>query len=399
MSGTVRRVELKDRTVLLVGTAHISQESISEVTELIRTELPGRVCVEIDENRWRSMNEGAGWERLDIGKILREGKGFFLMANLALSGFQRRMGSGIGVKPGEEMLAAVRTAESLGIPHSFCDRDVQTTLKRAWAKSGLWNRSKLLASLVGSSFSNDRLTGEEIERLKARSELEQMMEELADYLPSVKTVLIDERDRYLATKIWEAEEPLVAAIVGAGHLDGLESWLRRFDLEARDAAGRPLRQDVSDIDFVPQPSPLSKAAGWIVPALIVGLIALGFFRSGSQASFALVVRWIVLNGSLAALGSALCLAHPLTIAASFVAAPLATLNPFVGVGLFAGLAEALLRKPTVRDLEALPEDITSFRGFYRNRVTHILLIFLLSSLGGMIGNFIALPLLASGALG
>jgi pheromone shutdown-related protein TraB len=394
MSGTARRVELKHRTVILAGTAHISQESIEEVTSLIESEKPGRTCVEIDAARWRSMNEGGNWDKLDIGKVLKEGRGFFLMANLALSGFQRRMGSGIGVKPGEEMLAAVRTSESLGIPYSFCDRDIQITLKRAWAKSGLWNRSKLLASLVSSSFSNEKLTEEEIEKLKERSELEQMMGELADFLPSVKTVLIDERDRYLASRIYETTEETVVAVVGAGHLNGIEEWLHKLDSspDARKAC------DVSDIDVVPPPSIIAKAAGWLIPAAIIGLIILGFFRSGTQASLAMILRWILLNGSLAALGSALCLAHPLTILLSFVSAPLATLNPLVGVGLFAGLAEAFLRKPTVRDLESLTEDISTIKGFYRNRVTHILLIFFLSSFGGMIGNFIALPLLASGAL-
>lgn len=406
MSKTVRRVQLGDRAVLLVGTAHISPESIDEVRSLIASERPLRVCVEIDEGRWKSMSEGQDWASLDIGKVLREGKGFLLMANLALSGFQRRMGSEVGVKPGEEMLAAVRAAEELGLPYAFCDREVQLTLKRAWGKSNLWNRSKLIASLASSAFTNEKLSEAEIEKLKERSELEEMMGELADFLPSVKEVLIDERDRYLAAKIFleakrpdaapeggEAEgRPAALAVVGAGHLSGIEDWLLR--LESGKAS-----PELSELETLPPPSAWGKAAGWAIPALIVGLIVLGFFRSGVQASLALLLRWILLNGSLAALGSALCLAHPLTIALSFVAAPLATLNPFVGVGLFAGLAEAFLRKPRVADFQGLAEDATSLKGFYRNRVTHVLLVFFLSSFGGMAGNFIALPLLASGAFG
>jgi len=391
MSQTVRRVALKGRIVILAGTAHISQESIDEVRALVATERPGRVCVEIDEGRWRSMAEGRSWESLDIGKVLKEGRGFLLLANLALAGFQRRMGSQVGVKPGEEMIAAVRAAEEAGIPYSFCDREVQTTLKRAWARSGLWNRSKLLAALVESAFSNEKLSEEEIEKLKERNELEEMMAELARFLPSVKEVLIDERDRFLACRIFDAKEDLVLAVVGAGHVDGIEAWLARLD-------SGEVSSFTADIETVPPPSALSKAAGWLVPAAIVGLIALGFFTSGTQASLALLLRWVLLNGSLAALGSALCMAHPLTIALSFVAAPVATLNPLVGVGLFAGLAEAFFRKPTVADFERLAEDVSSLRGFYRNRVTHILLVFFASSIGGAIGNFIALPFLASGAL-
>ncbi|MCX7026570.1 MAG: TraB/GumN family protein [Spirochaetes bacterium] len=392
MSNTVRSIELKGRSVTLVGTAHISLESVGEVSELIEREKPGRVCVEIDANRYQSMTQGSHWESLDLGKVLREGKGFFLLANLTLSGFQKRMGEGIGAKPGEEMLAAVRAAEAGGIPWSFCDRDIQVTLKRAWARSNFWNKTKLLSSLVGSAFSNEKLTEEEIEKLKEQNELEQMMAELADYLPSVKEVLIDERDRYLASKIFEAKEEKIVAVVGAGHMEGIDRWLGKLDRGE-------ISPNVADIDNVPPTSRWTKAAAWLIPVLIVALIALGFLRSGSQASLALILRWILLNGSLAAIGSALCLAHPLTILVSFLMAPVATLNPFVGIGLFAGIAEAYLRKPRVQDFERLTEDIASIKGFYRNRVTHILLIFFLSSIGGMIGNFIALPLLASGAIG
>jgi pheromone shutdown-related protein TraB len=391
MSQNIRKVELKDRTIILAGTVHISSESAEEVRRLIAEEGPGRVCIEIDEGRWRSMSQGTGWESLDIGKVLKEGRGFLLMANLALSGFQRRMGAGSGSRVGEEMLAAVAAAEAAGIPYSLCDREVQVTLKRAWSRSGLWNKSKLIASLLDSAFAGEELSPEEIEKLKEKSELDEMMSELAAYLPSVKKVLIDERDRFLASRIYREKEGLIVAVVGAGHLDGIESWLRRLD-------SGEVSADTSDIESAPPPSKAAKVVGWSIPAILVGLIALGFFRSGSAVTLELVLRWILLNGSLAALGSALCLAHPLTILLSFVSAPIASLNPFVGVGLFAGLAEAFLRKPRVSDLETLAQDVASLKGFYRNRVTKILLIFFLSSIGGMIGNFIALPFLASGAL-
>lgn len=392
MSNTIQKIELKDRSITLVGTAHISRESVEEASSIIENEKPGRVCVEIDASRYQAMTQGSHWERLDIGKVLKEGKGFFLLANLTLSGFQKRMGGAIGAKPGEEMLAAVRAAEAAGIPWSCCDRDVQITLKRAWARSNLWNKAKLLASLISSAFSNEKLSKEEIEQLKHKTEIEQMMNELADYLPSVKDVLIEERDRYIASKIFASEEKTIVAVVGAAHMPGIERWLRALD------AGEA-NPDIAELDKAPPPSRAARAAGWLIPALILALIAIGFLRSGSQASLDMILKWVLLNGSLAALGSALCLAHPGTIAVSFLMAPVATLNPLVGIGLFAGIAEAYLRKPTVKDFESLAEDITSVKGFYRNRVTHILLVFFLSSLGGMIGNFIALPFLASGAIG
>jgi pheromone shutdown-related protein TraB len=236
------------------------------------------------------------------------------------------------------------------------------------------------------------LSEEDLEKLKESSELEQMMNELANYMPSVKEVLIDERDRYLATKIFLTTEQKVVAVVGAGHMNGIEAWLGKLSRGEIEA-------DVSDIESLPKKGWFAKSAGWLIPVLIVALIAIGFFRSGSQASLAMIERWVLLNGSLSALGSLLCMAHPVTILASFLLAPLATLNPLLAIGLFAAIIEAFFRKPTVRDAETLADDVTSLKGFYKNRITHILLVFFFSSLGGMIGNFIALPLLASRAIG
>lgn len=391
MPQTIRTIALGARTIILVGTAHISRESIDEAIQTIRAEQPGRVCVEIDMGRYQSITQESRWENLDIIKVLKEGKGFLLLANLALAGFQKRLGAELGTRPGEEMLAAIKTAEELGIPWSPIDREVQLTLKRAWACSNFWNKSKLLASLIESAFSREKVSEEDLKNLKERNELEQMMNELAEFLPSVKEVLIDERDRYLATKIFQTAEEKVVAVVGAGHMAGIEAWLEK--LARGDAPA-----DVSDIEQMPAPGWLARSAGWLIPLIIVLLIAIGFFRSGSQASLAMIARWIMLNGSLAALGSLVCMAHPLTILGSFVLAPVATLNPLLGIGLFAAAIEAHFRKPTVRDAETLADDVTSLRGFYRNRITHIMLIFFLSSIGGMIGNFIALPFLASNAM-
>ncbi|OHD24674.1 MAG: conjugal transfer protein TraB [Spirochaetes bacterium GWB1_59_5] len=391
MSDTVKVLELSGRRIVLVGTAHVSKESVDEVAAVIATESPDALCVELDEGRWRAMNSPDVWEKTDIVKVIKEGQAFLLLANLALSSFQRRMGADSGVKPGAEMVAAIKAAEAAGIPYSFCDRDVKTTLRRAWGKSNFWNKSKLVAQLIAAAFSNEKPDSAEIERLKVRSELDEMMGELAAYLPSVKEVLIDERDRYLASKIWATPGDKLVAVIGAGHGSGVEAWLGRL-------AGGGSTTDVSDIDRVPPPGLLARSAGWLVPALIVGFIVAGFFTSGAEASLQMLLRWVALNGTLAAVGSLLCLAHPLTILVSFAAAPVATLNPLVAVGFFSGIVEAWLRKPRVSDFQTLSADVSTVRGFYKNKVTHILLVFFLSSFGGALGNFIALPFLAGGAL-
>ena len=381
-------ITLRGREFILVGTAHVSSESIAEVEQVIRETDPDRVCVELDGGRYAAMTQQDNWEKLNIAKVLKEGKGFLLMANMVLSSFQKRLGEGMGVKPGEEMKVAVETATELGIPFSLCDREVQTTLRRAWGRCNFWNKNKLLGALISSAFSTEKMEAQEIENLKNKNELEGMMTELADYLPPVKETLIDERDQYLAAKIWISEGSRIVAVIGAGHLGGVQAHLEKIAEEKESS-------EVSEFETIPPPSRFSKAAPWIIPGLIVALIAAGFIRSGANVSGIMLLRWMLWNGSLAALGTLIALGHPLSILVSFFGAPIATINPFVGVGLFSGITEATVRKPRVSDMERLSEDITSLRGLYRNRVSRALLVFFLSSIGGAIGNFISIPYLTS----
>jgi pheromone shutdown-related protein TraB len=382
-----------NREIVLIGTAHVSRESIEEVSRIIREEQPELVCVELDQGRYNAMTGKDNWEQLNVSRVFKEGKGFLLIANLVLSGFQRRMGDELGVKPGEEMKTAVRAAEELGIPCRFCDREVQITLRRAWARCGLWNKCKLLSSLIAGAFSTEKLSEAEIENLKKASELDGMMAELAKYLPPVKSTLIDERDRYLAARIWQAVGERAAgglraaAVVGAGHLQGIKIQLEKI------AAGE-CSSDVEDLNVIPERSFLSKSAGWIIPLIIAALIAAGFLLSGGKAGFTGLLRWVLLNGSLAALGTVIALGHPLSVLVSFIGAPIATINPFIGVGFFSGIVEATLRKPRVEDAQNITADISSLRGLYRNRISRALLVFFFSSLGGVIGNFISIPSLA-----
>ncbi|MCL2243325.1 MAG: TraB/GumN family protein [Treponema sp.] len=383
--------------IKLVGTAHVSRESIDEVKRIICDEKPDMVCVELDHGRYNSIVQNDQWEKLDLTKVFKDGKGFLLIANLALASFQRRLGNELGVKPGEEMKIAIETAKDLGIPYSLCDREVQTTLRRAWGKSGLWSKSKLLASLLASAFTTEKLTSQEIETLKQRSELDGMMSELAQYLPSVKETLIDERDRYLAARIWvsisdirgtsPSENKKIVAVIGAGHMQGIKTNLDKLESGAQTS-------DVSELDKIPPPGFLSRAAGFIIPAAIIALIAVGFIGKGTDIGFTMILRWVLWNGSLAALGSLIALAHPLAILVSFLGAPIATLNPLIGVGLFSGLVQIAFLKPRVSDVQDLAGDTTSLKGIYRNRITKALLVFFLSSLGGAIGNFISFPAIA-----
>ncbi|SIQ28508.1 pheromone shutdown-related protein TraB [Alkalispirochaeta americana] len=374
------------REYWLLGTAHISRDSVVAVEETIRQVGIDHVVVEIDHQRYQSVTQKRDWSQLDIFQILRTGQAFLLLSNLVLASFQRRMGAGTGVTPGEEMIAAVKASSAEGIGSTFGDRPVTATLRRAWAKTGFWGRNKLLASMIAAAFSREKVSEEDLAKLREQNELESMLQELSDYLPQVKEVLIDERDRYLARSIYDAPGRRVLAVVGAGHVPGIARTLEQL------RAGT-VQVNKAELEEIPPPGAFRRALPYAVPAVVGSLILWGFFRGGLEGGLQSLGRWILVNGTLSAVGAAAALAHPLTILLAFAAAPITSMNPTVGVGLVTGLVEAFLRKPRVADFERLNDDIVSVRGFYRNRLTRILLVFLLSSVGSSIGTFIALPLL------
>ena len=389
MNDNVTRITLGERKFILLGTAHISKESVQDVRDTIENENPDRVCVEIDASRYKSLTQSDAWKNLNITQVLRQGKAFLLMANLVLASFQKRLGLDLGIKPGAEMIEAVNTAERLDIPFSLCDREIQVTLKRAWSKSGFFAKMKMLAVMLASIFTSQKLSEEEIEKLKKKNVLESALEEISQFLPSIKEVLIDERDIYIATRVYQSEGQKVVAVVGAGHVPGMVTRLRELHEGTVD-------EDISELDSVPPKNPVLKKLPWIVPVAIIGAIVAGFIVRGSEVTLPHIYRWIMINGTLSALGALLALAHPLTIVLAFIAAPFTSLVPVIGVGILTGILEGTLRKPRVRDFENLHEDIASFRGFYKNRFTHVLIVFMLSNIGSSVGTFIGgIPLFTS----
>lgn len=386
MSDTVTRLTYGDKEYILVGTAHVSSASIDEVRAVIQAEQPDRVAVELDQGRYQTLSQPDHWEKLDIFKVIRSGKGFLLLANLALSSFQKKMGENLDVKPGQEMLAALQEAEAQNKPFSLIDREIQVTLNRAWKKSSFWGKNKLLAALLGSVLGDEKVEEKDIENLKNRNELDSMMDGLAKELPTVKKVLIDERDQYLATSLFQAEGKKIVAVVGAGHVPGMTRWLA--DLHENRAT-----VDLAEISQVPPPSWWSKVWPWLIPGVIVALFVAGFFLKGPEAFLGMLGTWAIATGGAAALGTVLAGGHLLTVLVAALLAPVTTLHPLLGIGMFTGLAEVFFRKPRVSDLEGLSHDITSVKGFYRNRVTRALLVFFFSSLGASVAVYLNLPLL------
>lgn len=382
MSSTKKVLELNGRKIILIGTAHVSKESVEEVKAEIQNEKPDCVSIELDERRYNAMMDPDSWRNLDIIKVLKNHEGFLMLANLVLGSFQRRMGQNVGVKPGDEMMAAINCAKENNIPFTLVDRPIQVTLRRAWAKNSFIGKCKLLAAMLASAFDNEEISQEQIENLKKENEMDSMMNELSEYLPTVKEVLIDERDRYLASHIWNSTGNKIVAVLGAGHLPGVEAYLTKIANENAVTA-------TLDIETAPSGSAFGKIIAWAIPLIIVGLIAYGFIAHGKDVGSDMVFKWIMWNGSLAAVGSLLALANPITIITAFVTAPLTSLCPFIGVGIVTGIVQAVVCKPKVKDIEKLQDDVGHFTGWYKNRILRIFLIFILSSLGSTIGTFIA----------
>ncbi len=218
--------------------------------------------------------------------------------------------------------------------------------------------------------------------------MDSMMRELSEFLPTVKEVLIDERDRFLAAKIWECKAgdgntaQKITAVLGAGHLPGVQAHLEKI------ACGEE-NTDTQQISFVPKKTLCAKIAGWIIPVLIVALIVAGFYFGGKRLGTKMLGSWVAWNSILAAAGTILAAGHPVTVLVAFVGAPFTSLCPFIGIGFLTGIVQAFVKKPKVKDVETLSDDATSLKGFYSNRITRVLLVFLLSSVGSSIGTFVA----------
>ncbi len=374
----LHRLRVNGREIILVGTAHISRASVEMVTHTIETEKPHSVCVELDEQRYQHLTEKNRWENLNIIQVIKQGQIPFLMANLALSSFQKRMGLQTGVKPGEELAAAAQKATEQNIHLALVDRSIRITLLRAWRKTGFMRKMHLVSTMFVGLFEKHELDEEELSRIRQTDTLSAMLEEMAEVLPQAKITLVDERDRWMAHHISVAPGDKVVAVVGAAHVPGI---IRHLESNA------PI--DIGGLETIPEKPALSRAIPWIIPIIVAALFIGGFFFSDRSQLYEAAAAWILANGILSAIGAALAFGHPLTIISAFVAAPLTSLNPTIGAGFVTALVQAYCSAPTVADMENVADDIVNIRGWWHNRVTRIILVFFFSSLGSTIGTFVA----------
>ena len=369
----------------LLGTAHVSRASVAAVRSLIESGDFDAIAVELCDTRFRAMRDREAWRNLDLLKIIREGKAGMVAANLALSAYQRRLAEQFGIEPGAEMKAAADLAEQRGKPLWLIDREISTTLKRAYRSVRLRDRLGIFSGLVASLFERGDVAEEEIERLKQGDMLQSAFSEFAEQSEPLYRSLIAERDTFMAARLREesGKQPLrrVLAVVGAGHLAGIER-----ELAGQTAAPQSV---LGMLNSVP---PAAQWPKWIGIGLLVAIFAAityAFYARGVDFGTLALRDWILFTGAGAALGALAGGGHILSVLTALVVAPLKPFRPFVPVGAVAAAVEMALRRPRVADFEALRDDVIDWHGWWRNRVSRTLLVFMFSNFGMMIGEWMA----------
>jgi len=382
-------IEKIDENLTLVGTAHISQKSVDEVTKAIETVHPEVVAVELCQRRYDSITKKDQWENTPVTSLIKSNNAYYLLAQTFLSSIQRKLGKDHGVDPGSEMIEAMNQAKEYDLNVELVDRDIAVTLKRAWKKMGFIEKFRVfwefLKSMVG--FEEDELEDLDIDELMDQDLISTMMEEFGKIAPSVTQVLIHERDQYIAEKINRVRKQgkTVVAVVGAGHIQGIKKHLTNPSFSA----------DINELEQVPKKRfSVLKLVGYLIPVLFIALIAYGFYTGGPVQSLRMFAYWFLINGIFSSLGTLIARGHPFSILTAFVAAPITSLNPAIAAGWVAGYVEAKLRTPVIKDFQQL-SNLENLGDFWKNRVVRLLLVVALANVGSMIGTVIAFPYIAS----
>jgi len=379
----VREINKDGKEIILVGTAHISRKSEELVKETIEKYNPEIIGVELDYARLKQLRSGEKWRETNVVQVIKTGQTYLFLINLLLSNLQKKIGKTIGIKTGSDMISAVEEAETRKIRIALLDRDIRITMKRAVAKATLIEKLKLFYSMSLMIFGakKEKIDEARIEQMKKKDVMTELMEEFSRELPSLKEVLVDERDLYIADRIQRCPAKKIVAVVGAGHLDGIEKNI----IEGRKAVG---------LDVVPKKKNYIKIIKYLIPLLFIVLIGTIFLTKDFSMGVNAILVWFAVNGVLSAFGVLIARGHPLSILAAFLAAPFTSLHPFFAAGWFAALAEAKVRVPKVKDIEELPE-IDSYSKLVKNNATRIIMVGALANLGSTIGTIVAFPYIAT----
>ncbi len=384
---TKESIRVGDKEVILVGTVHISKDSVDEVRETIQKENPDVVGVELCKSRFEALKDVKKWEDTNVLDIIKQGKAFLFLINILLSNYQKRLGDRFGVKPGSEFVEAINITEKENIEIELIDRDIQTTLKRAWTKMKLKEKLKLMFGVYLGFFEEEEAEEDIIEKLQDKDIVNELLNELSVQIPTVKETLIDERDRYIALNIIKSDAKKIVAVIGRGHMEGVKKALSEIKKEK-------IKEKLEELETVPKKTSPFKYIGYLIPIIFIGIVIYGLFTRGFEFTLRLFFIWIMVNGTLSAIGAAIATAHPLSILTAFAASPITSLNPTLAAGWFAGLTEIKYRKPKIKDFEGL-NSINGVRDLWRNGVTRIILVVAFSNIGSTIGTLYAIPYIIS----
>jgi len=383
-------LDINGHAITLLGTAHVSRQSAEMVEQLCNTGEYDDVAIELCESRHTALKDPDSLAKMDLLKVIRSGKATMVMASLALGAFQQRIAEQFGIEPGAEMKAAMQAAREHDLKLHLIDREIGVTLKRVYRSVPWWQRMAVFSGLVASVLSREKIEEKDIERLKEGDMLEATFEEFASEAGELFRPLIDERDQYMAYRIYQIvhqDKPRhLLAVVGAGHLKGIQTYLEKLAEEKPEVGG--ITAWLEKLNEIPQGRNIWKWVPWIIVAIILTGFAIGFKKS-PELGFSLIKDWVLINGGLSALGALLAAAHPLTVIGAFIAAPLTSLNPTIGAGMVTGAIELFLRRPKVQDFSHLRRDTSHWTGWWKNRVSRVLLVFFFSTLGSAAGTYIA----------
>jgi pheromone shutdown-related protein TraB len=383
----IERVQRDGVEYVVLGTAHVSRASVEAVQQLLASESFDAVAVELCESRAQGMRDPEAFKQMDLFRVIRQGKAGMVAASLVLSTFQKRLADQYGIQPGAEMKAAMDGADERHVPVWLVDREVGTTLKRAWHSVGFWQRFGLLGGLLASVFERETIDEKEIEKLKQGDMLESAFSEFASESEPLYRSMIAERDAFMAARLREeaaksatTEPRKVLVVIGAGHLKGICEHLRTQQTDPAATAAE-----------LAQSPPKAHWPKWLAIGLVLLVfVAIGYAFHRNTALGAQALRdWVLFTGGFSVLGALIARAHPLSVLAAFVAAPIKPFRPGIPSGGISAMVEAWVRRPRVADFESLRDDIVHWSGWWTNRVARTLLNFFLVSLGTVIGEYAA----------
>lgn len=375
MNENILKLNYQDKEIYLVKTAHVSKNSLQDVQECFDEVKPDSICIELDEERYDKLKNPEKWRETDLVEVIKNKQVGFLLVSVILSSFQKRIASNMNSSSGAEMMLGIKLAEENNLNLVMADRPIKTTFSRIWNKLQTKEKFKLLTGIINSLFEDEDISEEDIAKLKEADVLEAALMDIGKQFPTVKEVLVDERDQYLSQKIKNAPGKKIMAIIGAAHGKGIERNLNN-------------NIDIRNLETVEKKKGVSSYIKYLIPILIIAIMLITILNN-RQMGLQQIKSWALWHGILSAIGVAIALGHPLSILTAFVMSPITALNPLLASGWFAGLVEASIRKPKVKDFEDISKDTATVKGFWKNRITRTLLVVVFANLFSSLGTVIS----------